>query len=107
MYFEQNQNQEQKQKQRDLKIKELELLIESLDRQEDQLMGSFNVSANQLTTFVNNKENFTDENWQEVTKQKILFEEKLNKEIHNIRDPLKTKKAFSSLHVKRHWLHVK
>lgn len=106
MYFD-NQSQDQKLEQNNLKIKKIQSELESLDHKEEELLNSLNISSKQLTTFVNDEKNFNEENWNELSKQKIMFEERLNKEIGNIRNPGKLKKAYSSLNVQRHWLKVR
>lgn len=100
-------SQEQKMQQQKKKIQEMELRIANLDEEVEELLESLKVSPEQLTAFLSNKENFTEENWNEVAKQKKELEEKLKRELDNVRNPIKSKKTYSSLHVQRHWLHVK
>lgn len=89
------------------KIQALQLQLENLDRQMEELLGELRVSPEQLSAFISKKENFTEENWAELVSQKKRLDDKLQRELDNIRNPLKTKRNYKSLHVQRHWLHVK
>lgn len=88
-------------------IHDLSIQLESLDRQVDDFLGKFNVSLEKINMFIEAKENFTDESWVQLSEQKKALEEKLQREIANIRNPTKTKKALASLHIKRHWIPVR
>lgn len=89
------------------KINELEIQLEKLDRDVENFMNGLNVSAEQLTNFIENKENFSEKNWMELADHKAKLDSKLKIELENIRNPLKTKKSYANLHVERHWLHVR
>jgi|ERR1700733_5959096 hypothetical protein len=102
-----DQNLDQQIQQRTSKIKALEIQIEQLDLQTDALLSELKVTPEQLTAFISKKEHFTEENWEELVKQKQTLDNKLSTELANIRNPKKTKRNYSSLHVSRHWLHVK
>lgn len=89
------------------KIEELEIRLESLLREEEKLLHDLQITREQLSVFVSNPENFTAENWAELNDQQKKMNEKLHRELENIRNPIKTKKAYDSLHVQSHWLYVK
>lgn len=89
------------------KIEEIEIKLETLMRQEENLLNELKVTQEQLSVFISDPQNFTAENWAELSKQQSLLNEKLSRELDNIRNPQKTKQAYSSLNVKSHWLYVK
>lgn len=89
------------------KIEQLEIELESRWREEQAFLKELKVSAEQLSTFVSNPNNFTEESWQELNKQQTQLDEKLHRELNNIRNPLRTKKTYASLHVQPHWLYVR
>lgn len=88
-------------------VHELEMRVEMLNNQVQELLAELSVSPEQLTTFVKNKDNFTEENWNTLLKQQQELDEKLKRELSNIRNPLKTKKAFAERRVEQHWLFVR
>lgn len=90
------------------KINQLELRIEAHEQEESQFLESLSINLDQITAFVENKDNFTSENWEEIQKQKTDLNEKLKLHLSSIKDPRKTKKEYSSLQgIQRHWLHVR
>ena len=98
---------EQDIKRNELIFQQLMIHVDSLDREIKSLLSELKVTPEQLTAFVSNEENFTQENWQELQNQRKLLDEKLKTEITNIRDPRKVKKAQEDRNVQRHWLFVK
>lgn len=89
------------------KIRELDIRFEKLNNDIKNFLNELQVTPEQLTSFISQKENFTEENWEELQKQKKQLEDKLNLELKNITNPLKSKKARASLNIDRHWLYVK
>lgn len=91
----------------EMAIQELAIRIETVDRHVQELLSELQVSPEQLTGFVEKRENFTEDNWSTMNQHKQELEEKLQRELANIRNPLKTKKAFAERKVERHWLFVR
>lgn len=89
------------------KIRELAIRLEKLDSDISNFLEELEVTPEQLTAFVSHKDNFTDDNWEELQNQKKKLDAKLDLELKNIRNPLKSKSALASLNVGRYWLHVK
>ncbi|MBS4169833.1 Uncharacterized protein NEOC95_000551 [Neochlamydia sp. AcF95] len=89
------------------KMRELAIRLEKLDEDTHAFLEELEISPEQLTTFISQKENFTDSNWQELQQQKKQMDDKLETELNNIRNPLQSKQIFSSLNVARHWLYVR
>lgn len=88
-------------------IRELAIQIENINRQTEELLKELNVSPDQLTTFINNKDAFSEENWNALTAQRKALDEKLLLELANVRNPLKAKKTFQDRQVQPHWLFVR
>lgn len=93
--------------QQELKIKALTNQLDNLSREVDEFLGALDISLNQLAHYAEQKENFTEENWNELSQQRKQLEEKLHRELENIRNPVNTKRSYDNLHVQRHWLFVK
>jgi len=89
------------------KAKELSIRNESLDKQVQDLLEEIQVTPEQLTVFVENEQNFTEKNWEELQKHRSELDEKLQRELANIRDPLKAKQKQAQLKVGPHWLFVR
>jgi hypothetical protein len=91
----------------DLTLQQLMIRIDSLDREIKSLTTELNISPEKISTFIENKENFTEENWQDLIKQRQHLDEKLNTDLSNIRDPRKIKKTHEDRNIQRHWLFVR
>lgn len=90
-----------------LAIEELAIRIETLNRDVESLYKELNVSADQLTAFLNNQSNFTEENWNAILQQRKELDEKLLRELVNVSNPIKTKKTYAERNVQPHWLFVR
>lgn len=90
-----------------LAINELSIRIENLNRHAEDLFKELNVTSEQISAFVGNKEHFTEENWETLLEQNHKLEEKLKRELDNIRNPKKVKNSLSDMRVQPHWLFVR
>lgn len=90
-----------------LAIEELSIRIEALNRDVSELLNQLNVSSDQLTTFIEKKENFSEENWNTLLEQRKALDEKLLRELLNVTNPKKTKEAYKKMLVQPHWLFVR
>ena len=88
-------------------IQQLLIHMEGLDREIKELLSELQVTPQQLSAFVGNEQNFTQENWVELQKQRKSLDEKLNTSLLNVKDLRKTTKAHKERHVQNHWLFVK
>lgn len=92
----------------DLTLQELLIRIDGLDRQVKAFMDELEITPTQISEFVNNRENFTPENWEELENQRKMLDEKLDLELRNIRNPKHTQKNFSAqAGVQQHWIFVR
>lgn len=81
--------------------------ILTLYQQEKIFLDELKVTPEQLTTFISAKENFTEQNWETLNFEKQKLDQKLQTELNNIRNPKKTKKAYSEKKIEGHWLYIK
>lgn len=88
-------------------IKKLSIDIENIMRNNDALFRDLNVTPAQVSTFISNKDYFTEDNWKTIVEQKHQLEEKLKRELANIRNPQKVKKTQAERAAPRHWLFVR
>lgn len=98
---------EQQIKQHEIKFQELAIRVESINREVSEFFREWNICPDKVAAFVDRKENFTKIGWEEITKRKQELDNKLQRELNSIRNPIKIKRAHSSLNVARHWLFVK
>lgn len=98
---------ERKLEQQKFKFQELAIQFESLNVEIDHFFDQLNISPEQLSYFLERKEHFSERTWKELLKRKKELDQKLQLQLDCIRNPLKTKDSYKSLHVARHWLHVK
>lgn len=89
------------------KMKELEIRNSKLDRDSVDLLTQLKVSAEQLTQFIDDKENFSEKNWEQLRKKRNELEQKLDTELKNVRNPKKTLKTLKERNVDHHWLFVR
>lgn len=87
-------------------FQELLIKVDALNQQVDDLFSELNVTPEQVTAFISNKENFTEENWQTIMEEKQKLESKLKMELSNIRNPRKNQETYSK-RVVQHWLFVR
>lgn len=98
---------EKQMEQQKFKFQELAIQFESLNVEIDRFFGQLDVSPEQLSCFLEKREHFTERTWKELLKKRQELDQKLQRELDCIRNPLKTKDNYQSLHVARHWIHVR
>ncbi|HEV8052507.1 MAG TPA: hypothetical protein VGP47_08430 [Parachlamydiaceae bacterium] len=91
----------------ELALQELAIRAEALDRDVDGLLSQLNVSPEQLTTFIENKDNFSEENWNSLQELRKALDEKLLRELLNVSNPKKTRDSFKKMNPQPHWLFVR
>lgn len=90
-----------------IELMELMLRHENLKRQTEELLQELQITPEQLTTYIENKENFTEKNWNELQSERTKIEEKIQTEISSINNPLKAKKTYSEKNIPNHWISVR
>lgn len=91
----------------DKKITELELSNEALEREVSVFLSEQNVTEEQLSQFVSNSANFQPLNWEQLQLEKKRLDDKLDRELKNVLNPLKVKKSRQSLNIQPNWLFVR
>lgn len=86
---------------------ELVIRIENLDREVEEFLTELQVTPEQLSALMEKKEKFTEGNWQELIRQKQELDDKLNRELNNIRNPLSAKKTYDERRIGNNWLFVR
>lgn len=86
---------------------ELTIRFENQNKLVNDLLEELNVTPEQLSEFIKKKENFTEENWEELEKQTKLLEQRLLLELANISNPTKRKKTYAERNIQPHWLFVR
>lgn len=99
---------EQRLQKHDLNMQELMIRIDSLDREVKTLMDELNITPDQVSQFVASSANFSSEQWAELHNQRKALDDKLARDLSNIKNPKKTQQALQSQqHVTRNWIFVK
>lgn len=88
-------------------LKELLIRSESLDKEIQLLFEAVQINPSEITEYLSDSNNFTAENWEEINKQRQELREKIKKELDNVPDPEKAKKALKELNVDPRWLFVR
>lgn len=87
-------------------IKNLSSEIENLSLDVSYFLKEINLTEEQLTTFLTDKNNFSSENWSTIIELRKTLDEKLTRELQNIPNPKKTHKTLSKKNKRSHWLSV-
>ncbi len=89
------------------RFKELLLHFQTLEKEVADLYAQLDLTPQDISNYVDNKENFSEEVWKQLELRKKEMEEKLQTKLSNICNPAKTKQAFQSLNTRPHWIHVR
>lgn len=90
------------------KIRELSIQTDTLEREFDQLLNDLKVTRDQLRIYIENKDYFSDKDWEEIERQKQELDHKLLLQLKNIVDPLKAKKSLQERKdIQPQWLFVR
>lgn len=88
-------------------FQELVIRMETLNREVNDLFADLKATPEQINQFISNKANFSEEEWTELHNQRKALEEKLQREMDNIRNPQRLKKVYEERHVGNTWLFVR
>lgn len=88
-------------------IKTLSLQIEHLDQQMERLHEELQVTPDQLLSFIECPDNFSEESWHTLQSHKKQLDEKLTLDLETVHNPLKTKSKYAEQQVAQHWLFVR
>jgi hypothetical protein len=100
-------NIEKKIQETDKKLKEFSITLKQLDLEYQQVLEELALTPEQLQEFVS-PDQFSPIVWEMLQEEQKEWDERLNLELNNIRDPLNTQKAIEEKgHVQQHWLFVR
>jgi len=91
----------------DKKIKEICIQTEKLDKDIKNYFKENDINPVEVALYLENKENFTDEEWEFIQETRKKLDENLNLNLANIKDPRKAKKSYNDRLVAPHWLYVR
>ena len=87
----------------------LKELIKRSDEQEawfENFYKEHNISKEEIFTFLSDPRNFDEKTWEAMQKMRLKFQEEIQRELDNIKDPLKTKKTYNELHNSKRWIPI-
>jgi hypothetical protein len=87
--------------------KELSIRFEALEKKFSKLFEEYQITDEEFHHFMQNKENFDENTWNELEKIRQTLDKKLKLELDNIKNPLKTKSTYQNLRIDKHWLFVR
>lgn len=85
----------------------LTLRIESLNRQVLDLMDELQIQPEKLRSFLEEPAHFTKENWEDLQRLHQELNQKLQREIGNVRNPQEMRKKQAERNIPPHWLFVR
>lgn len=88
-------------------LQKLLIQIEDLKKQTNQLFEELNLSPEQFSAYITNKDNFSPSEWEMLQQEQKKLDEKLDLSLNNVKDTKKTGQAFKDLHISRNWLFVR
>jgi len=87
-----------------LKLKQLLLEIERLQEESRQLFADLDICPEEFSRDVENKDNYSDEEWDTLQQEKVKLDQKLDLSLSNVRNTAQTKSAFAELYMSRNWI---
>lgn len=91
----------------EIKLKKLTLEFERLNQTIEEFFTTCNLTEESLHQFNSNKAHFSEEAWNKLNEERAKLEDKLQKQLELIRNPLLAKKKYAERHVAPHWLFVR
>lgn len=88
-------------------MQELLIQLAAIDRKNHELYNDLNITPEKLSAFLANPSNFKPEAWAMMQSERGKLDEKLKRDLNNIRDPAKAKKTYAERNVGQHWLFVR
>lgn len=89
------------------RLNEIRIRLEGMDRDYQDFLDRFD-SILPSSEDLNNKENFTSHEWEELQTEKKHLEDLLNLELGRIKDPEKSEKTMKQQsELRQHWLYIR
>ena len=86
---------------------ELEIRHDQLNRDSTDLLNELEMTPDQLTQFIENKENFTEENWEQIQQKKLEIEQQLATDLSFIKNARQSQKSRQADNIAPHWFFVR
>lgn len=103
MFFE---NSEEKAKKLDLKINELNASLQEIYQEIDSFLENNNISSVELDKY-ENKENFSDQEWELIVEIRKNLQEIIKKDLYKINNPNQVKKSYEELRLSSNWISMR
>lgn len=101
-------SQQTSQQKKDRALLELMLRHEQLNRDTDLLLEELEVSSEQLSSYLENRDNFSDKNWAILQREKQKVEERLEKDLADLKERASPKKRLQNAYSPaQHWIFVR
>jgi hypothetical protein len=98
---------EQKSKSLEKKIKDTCSEVDKLNKDILHFLADRGINPIEVSEYLGNRGNFSDKEWEELQEVKTILEERLSRDLKNIRDPRKVKEAYNDRQVRPHWIFVR
>lgn len=90
------------------KLKELAIMSESIERNYQALLKNLDLTPQELKSYMENPNNFTPIEWEDLQKEKEKMDEMLKLQLTTVCDPRKTKKKYAEkARVRQNWIFVR
>jgi hypothetical protein len=93
--------------QNEKKMAELEISHQKLTDLTKELYETLKLNPEQIDCSLADPSRFSEDHWEFIRSLRQQLDEKLQKELSTIRDPLTMKKKYQERHIGSHWLFVK
>ena len=100
-------DEDEKEKYIEKQLSELEIKIETMDRDIAQMEEAADVSIEGMAIYAQNPENFTPQEWNYMEIYEKELEAKIEAQIGSVVDKRKSEAARKSLQIEQHWIQVR
>lgn len=89
------------------KFNEVSIRHERLNEQIAGFLAELQVSPQQLSIYLSDQSNFSEETWNEILKRREQMDHKLQLDLDQIQNPDSMKKKYADRNIGQHWLFVR
>lgn len=99
---------EEKIKSTELQMQKMSIQMEKMEREYQSLVKELGVSADQVKTYIENPDNFSEPIWEILQKEKKALETRTSLSLSTVRNTKAVEKSYASLGaVEPRWIYVK
>ncbi len=88
----------------DQRIDDLDIEIEAMAEESREHFWELGISLEEIDVYINNPNHFSEETWELLQSNLSRLEEKLKRDLDNIRDPKATKASYKERQAPSHWI---